>query len=352
MLPYWLLFFVPALGAVSERPRNLLPSRVAISWLLIWTFITIFIGVRYQVGADWYGYERIFWYSSSLTFAEASLQGDPGYYLLNWAVAKSGYDIALVNVLCGAIFTSGLLAFAREQPRPWLAITIAIPYLVVVVAMGYSRQSVAIGLAMLALCGLGANSATRFFFWITLATLFHKTALLLVPIAILAKTSSRMWTLIASGFVGFFLYDLFLSKSVDVFLTHYIESQYASQGAALRIMMNAIPAAIFLISRRRFKLEGAQLKLWTYISIGSLVFILLFFLSPSSTAVDRIALYFIPVQIFVFSRLPAAWRIGHGIDDIIKIGVILYSALVLFVWLQFAHHAEFWLPYKMVPFYK
>jgi hypothetical protein len=33
-----------------------------------------------------------------------------------------------------------------------------------------------------------------------------------------------------------------------------------------------------------------------------------------------------------------------------RLGVIAYSALVLFVWLNFAKHADYWLPYQFYPF--
>ena len=36
--------------------------------------------------------------------------------------------------------------FVRRQPMPWLGLLVAIPYLVIVVGMGYSRQAIALGL--------------------------------------------------------------------------------------------------------------------------------------------------------------------------------------------------------------
>lgn len=350
MLPYWLLFLVPAFAALSERSSGLLRNRVAFSWLLIWSFFTVLIGLRYQVGGDWATYERIFRFSSYLTFNEVVLRGDPAYVLLNWLTARAGYDITLVNVVCAAVFAWGLIAFAREQPRPWLAIAVAVPYLVTVVAMGYSRQGVAIGFAMLALAGLGGNSTVRFAFWITMAALFHKTAVLLIPVAILATTKGRIWTAIWIGAIGALLYYMLLADSVDALIVNYIERRYQSQGAAIRVAMNALPAAVFLIYRRHFKLEGAQLNLWTYLSLGALGFVALLVVSPSSTAVDRVALYLIPVQIFVLSRLPSAWQARYGSGEIVKIGVITYSAAALFVWLNFAQHAQYWLPYQITSF--
>jgi len=350
MLPYWFLFLVPAFAALAERPSGIMRNRFAFSWLLIWSLFTILIGFRYKVGGDWGNYERALGYSHYLTFDEVLLHGDPGYTLLNWLVARADYGIALVNLVCGAVFAWGLIVFARQQPRPWLAIAVAVPYLVIVVAMGYSRQGVAVGFAMLALVGLGVNSALRFAVWITMAALFHKTAVLLIPIAILAKTHGRIWTTIWIGALGVLLYYFLLADDIDALIVNYIEAEYQSQGATIRVMMNALPAAVFLLHRRDFRLEGAQLKLWTYLSLAALGFVILLVVSTSSTAVDRMALYLIPVQIFVLSRLPSAWQARYGAGKTVVVGVVIYSALVLFVWLNFAQNARFWLPYQMMLF--
>jgi hypothetical protein len=350
VLPYWLLFLVPTLAAIAEWPRSISRNRLTFSWLAIWTLLTISIGLRYKVGGDWRQYEEILRMNSQLSFSQVLLRDDPAYGALNWWVAGIGYDVGLVNLVCAAIFSWGLVTFARQQPLPWLALVIAVPYLVVVVAMGYSRQGVAIGFGMLALAGLGANSTLKFAIWIGIAALFHKTAVLLIPIAVLATTKSRLWTAIWIGAFGFLLYWLLLAESVDRLMENYVEANYQSQGAAIRVAMNAFPAAVFLTYRRYFKLQGAELNLWTYLSLGALAFVALLMFTPSSTAVDRMALYFIPIQIFVLSRLPIALNLRYGIGQPAQLGVVTYSAAVLFIWLNFAVHARYWLPYQMIPF--
>ena len=40
----------------------------------------------------------------------------------------------------------------------------------------------------------------------------------------------------------------------------------------------------------------------------------------------------------------------YGIGQLAQIGVVSYSALVLFVWIFFAAHSKYWLPYQMIPF--
>jgi len=88
---------------------------------------------------------------------------------------------------------------------------------------------------------------------------------------------------------------------------------------------------------------------WTWLSLGALGSVVVLMMSPSSTAVDRLALYWIPLQLFVLSRLPNAIGRPNSLNSIWVYGVVAYSAVVLFVWLFFAIHAGAWLPYQFYP---
>jgi hypothetical protein len=113
--------------------------------------------------------------------------------------------------------------------------------------------------------------------------------------------------------------------------------------------MNATPAALFLLLRKRFHLPPQQLKFWTWLSWGALIFVILLKVSPSSTAVDRVALYFIPLQLFVWSRIPdVLGRPGRG-NPLWVLAVVVSSAAVLFVWLFFGAFSYYWLPYQFYP---
>lgn len=350
MLPYWLLFLVPAVAALHERPVQSRSGQHRPFLMGAFLLLTIMIGFRYEVGGDWGAYLNYLYNTKYMPFDTVFNQSDPGYILLNWIAAQTFDEVWVVNLLCGLIFSIGLFTFAKIQPRPWLALLVAVPYLVIVVAMGYSRQGVAIGLAMLALVALGRKkSNVKFVIWIALAACFHKTAIMLVPIAALSADRGRIWTGVWIGAATLLLYYLFLESSVDSLVSGYIDAEYQSQGAAIRVAMNALPAAMFLLARRRFQLLPIEQRLWTNIALVALAFIVFLMVSPSSTAVDRMALYIIPIQIFVLSRLPEAFsgRI-RGINPI-TLAVVVYSAAVQFVWLNFGEHARAWLPYQFYP---
>jgi hypothetical protein len=348
VIPYWLLFIFFAAGALIEhdvegrRPRSIL--------LLIGALIiALMIGFRFKVGADWIAYELIFNYSK-LFGAARSVQafGDPAYSLLTWSVSHLGGSIWQVNLVCGLIFSWGLLRFARAQTNPWLAMTVAIPYLVVVVAMGYSRQAVAIGILLAGLASvINGGSTLRFAGYVAAAALFHKTAVIVLPLVAFAQPRSRMINLLAGIALTVLFYDFFLSQSMNVLYRNYIKSEYSSQGAGVRVALNVIPSLLYLINRRNFHLSSVESKLWFIFSMASFGFFGLFLISPSSTAVDRMNLYVMPIQIAVWSRVHTAYNLGR----LGRVLVVALSAVILFTWLNFAVFSRAWVPYQFYPLF-
>lgn len=356
MWPYWLFFLIPALAALAEARsltgnQTVSGSRVVSSpaVLLMIPFLTLVIGYRYQVGGDWFNYFSYLEGVAGLSFWEIRELSDPAYQIVNWLSNEYSWGIFGVNLICGLIFSTGLLLFSRDLPRPWLALAVAVPYLVIVVGMGYSRQGVALGLAMIGFLSLQKGSMLRFIFWIMLAAAFHKTAVVLIPIAAMAYSQSRIWAIFWAVSATIISYTLFLADDVEGLYVGYIEAEYQSSGAFIRLAMNVVPALLLLRYREYF--DANKRTLWIWFSLVSLGLFVLFFLSPSSTAVDRVALYMLPLQLYVFSSLPAVMkRVSGSAENSTVAIVVFYCALVQFVWLNFAAHAFAWLPYRFYLF--
>lgn len=343
MLPYWLLFLIPTIGVLSPGMLNVRSQRYAL-WLIGAVF-TLAIGLRFQVGGDWYAYLGYLERGAALDFLEVLEQGDPGYYLVNWFVGSLGGSIYWVNGLCGLVVMAGVISFALRQPLPWLALLVAVPYLIIVVAMGYTRQATALGFVLLGLVALGDGKLRSFVAWVLIAAAFHKSAVLMIPVAALASGGNRLWIGFWVGLMTLLGGYLFLFDSTDELWTNYVEADYQSSGGFIRVMMNAVPALLFVLLRNRLDLKPSESRLWWWMAVLSIVCIPLVLLS--STATDRVALYLIPIQLFVFARLHLIsaelfWR------SMIVLGVVAYYALVQFVWLNFAVHAFAWLPYQMI----
>lgn len=220
MLAYWFLFLVFAAGALvyptlaKGAPTGGSPAlhsgQVQASYNILAAAALIpavMIGLRYNVGTDFNVYDDMFTEIGRRDFDWSIRRIDPAYGALNWVVHSTGAGFWLVNLICGMVFMFGLVRFAKQQPLPWLAITVAVPYLIIVVGMGYSRQAVAIALSMAGLVAVANGSFIRFVLWVLAGALFHRTAVILIPIVALSYSRNRFQAIavaVAGCVIGYF----------------------------------------------------------------------------------------------------------------------------------------------------
>jgi hypothetical protein len=345
MAIYWIMYVMAALAAVW--PARLRRSQARYVWVASAIAVSVIVGLRDEVGGDWFRYLGLFYDASGLHLTDVLGFKDPGFYAFGWIVAALGGDFHAFNLLCAIIMAAALFKFALRQSQPWLAIAVAIPYLVIVVFMGYSRQAVALSLCIFGLMGLEDGKVRRFIFWVCLATLFHKSAVLLFPVAALSVSRNRWLSVGIVGIAAALVYYLLVSDSSDELWAAYVDVSRQSEGGVTRILMNTLPALIFVAFRKKFDLSPPREKLWTWMSIFSLACLPM--IAFSTTAADRIALYFIPVQIMVFSRLPCVGKLKIVRLPLV-VGILGYYAAVQFVWLNYSSYAQFWVPYRSVIF--
>lgn len=359
MLPYWLLFGLLAIVALTRFRPAVLESPMArlktaedgehampvgaLPFVFVGVLLVAMIGLRYHVGGDWFPYARLYQQAAVLTFQQQILAGDPGYQFINWFVRQVGAGLWLVNTLCATIFVWGLVQLCRLQREPWLALLVAVPYCVIVVAMGYTRQATAMGILMAGIAALlrGNGGAVRFAAYVLAAALFHKTAIVIFPLVALSLPRSRFVNLLIAVSLTPSLYFFFVADDVDKLVRNYLEAGYSSTGATIRLAQTAIPALIFLIMRNRFDFTRVEDRVWRNFSIASLLMVILLFTTPSSTAVDRFSLYLLPLQFVVLAHIPVAIT-GVFVGRLL---VLFYLGLTQFVWLNFARHASMWIPY-------
>jgi hypothetical protein len=353
------MFLLPSMLAVQEASRtaknpSLLAAmqvRIPPAWWWVFGAFTVLIGFRHEVGGDWGNYLRNFQDAEYMRQYSDWWWNDPGYRLLEWLAIEYNWDIYGVNLIAAAIFTYGMVVFCRHLPRPWLALAVAVPYMVIILGMGYSRQGIALGGVMVGLVALGQGNVRRFVFWVVVGALFHKSAVVLLPIAALASSRNRWMTGIWVGVVALVAYVLLLEDSIDYFTTGYVDAEYQSQGAFIRLVMNVFPAILLLWKRKLFAVTLPQQRLWFWLSISAVALLVLYYVTASSTAVDRIGLYLIPLQVMVFSYVPEVFGRRKASDNgVWVLAVLLYYAAVEFVWLNFATHSIYWLPYRFLPF--
>jgi hypothetical protein len=342
---YWALFAFFAAGAIiagSFTGENV--RRPGAIFAIGAVAMTLMIGLRYNVGGDWQTYEFMYYRAGPLAFADALSIGDPAYQAVNWVAYNFDGDVWLVNSICAIFFVWGLFRLCRTQPYPWLALLVAVPYAVIVIAMGYTRQAVALGLIMAGIADfLRGGSVLRFGIYVAAAALFHKTAIVAFPVVALATDRNRLVNMLIVLAGGILLYDLFLGDAMDNFVENYIRAAYSAQGAAIRIGMNMLAAAVLWLGRRKLELARVEWKVWRNFSLASVASLVFLVMSPSSAAVDRISLYIIPLQMAVLGRVPLIFK-SRLFGTVV---VASYCFAVEFVWLNFAQFSDAWVPYQL-----
>ena len=350
MAIYWILLFACGLFALVERSRP--PEVRGVidgPWILMMVVIACMIGLRWETGGDWYNYVDLVNGLAYTSLESVLTNPDPGFGILAHYASNGGDGITTVTMFSGIMMAIGLTVFCRNQPRPWLALTAAFPYMIVVLGMGYIRQGIALSFIMIGLVVLQRSSILRYVAVIAIGATFHSSAALFIPIAALTQAKNRLWTMIWVGISAAAAFFLVLRDQADTFITNYVEAEFNSTGALVRVMMTTLAAVLFLWFRSRFRLSPREQSLWTWLSYIALSFPVLLVVLPSSTAVDRIALYWLPLQLFVFARLPDALATDIKSQRLITFMIFAAYALTFYVWINFADNSFGWVPYKFKP---
>jgi len=306
------------------------------------------MGLRHEVGGDWDLYLRDF--SSNIVFFnffKFEYLRDFGYETLSFICFHLGIGIYGLNFIIATFFIISLNRFSMEFSKNyWLSLVVSFPYLITVVGMGYTRQGSALAFILLALVSLKKNKIFSSYVYLILAILFHKSAVIMLPIIFLTyfrfSLTNILIILILIGGCVVVIFPEFARVQSGYFSDG---TKYVSTGVYYRLFLNLLAGFLFLIFYKKIK---------TYYKIDNLVILIFFitiFLSflaaDYSTFVDRIIIYFTFIQIIAFTRLSS---INENYRILISVFVIFIYSLMYFIWLYFANHSYAWVPYNNLIF--
>lgn len=341
--PYYLVMLMAAIPALTHQHKK--PS---IGWACYFIVLLWFVGLRYEVGADWVNYLMLGDQAMEQQFAELFEHAEVGFNFLLWASMHLGLDIYGVNVVTTALFLYGLFKYCQKQLNPWLAIFTALPFLVIVIAMSANRQAAAIGVTLLVMAGWSESGLIKKLTLIFIAAMFHTSAAIFVLFVILdSKVSLFKKLILSTGLFMVIVNFLTSSKTVGRYQSSYISDTAVnvSYGALQQIMLNALPAIVLLLmslSRPQIK---SKMPHWNIIFAMSILAIVLVPISLTySLAAARISFYLFPVSIAFLATLPDTF-LGSS-KKTAKSWVICYGFLVMVLWLNFANTAFAHIPYN------
>lgn len=321
------------------------------AWV-IFIFLTLFIGFRFEIGVDWKTYEIMFLDLSRANIKDALSNGDAAYSLINWIVSRLGGQVWHVNLICAGLFSYGLILFCKALPRPGLALALSVPTLIVITAMGYTRQAVAVACIMIAYDRFRGTMEWRWLLWLCIGVLFHRSAILVFPAFILAASRQRWVSIVVGGALAAAILALVVARDISAVFSLYFEGDIESSGALPRILIGTVAACAYFSMKNRWLIFQEREPLIRNMALLMIAMLPMFWIIPSTTVVDRMAILLVPFQCAIYAGFAASLEEKPVVENVFTALVIgMYGALLI-VWLLMATFAEYWIPYENVLFQK
>lgn len=359
MTIYWILFSLPLIGlclsALGKAKFDF------VFWVFTVIFVTLIIGLRFEVGCDWSSYldNQEFYDSHSLNDgltnpnwpdARERIFSAPLYEITSLVSARLSLGMLGTNLFCAVLFCIGLSMFCRVLAMPWLGWLIATPYLIVIVAMGFTPQATAVGLLLMGLAASRSGSTIPFLVSVVVGAGFHQPLIGFLPLALLLRPRPISLTLFSSflTIASLLIGALLAPQIVQLVQDYVISPRYPSAGSVLRTTMTLIPAVCLLVARRWMEPLTPLGMFFVRLSwVAPLLFILAFFFE---SAIDRIGIYFIPIQMFALPFLISQPVLRKYRLPLISL-IVVFFATYLYVWLHYGLHAYCWVPYQLTPIF-
>ena len=320
-----------------------------LTFILFIFFLIVFTGLRFKVGGDWYNYLQVYYYFKGLSFNESLFITDPGYSFFNYLSQIIGFsDTVFVNFLCSICFYLSFFFFCKKIENYWISLLVSFPYLILVVSMGYTRQSVAISFFLIAMVFAIEKKLVKFLVFSLLAFIFHKSAIIILmfaPLFFLPKAFNSNVVFLSYTFFSFLIMSgaVYISSVSGENVYTNQSGEMSSAGAIFRIIVHFLPLIFYIFYRSKIKLVFLEkIRLFDYLSL--LILFTLVLAIPFSTLADRFNLYLIVFDIFVFSYLFTVLNVFNR--QVMLGSIIFFNTIMLIIWLNFGAWSGAWLPYQ------
>lgn len=369
MIIYFLFFFyLIILNNLQNKKKIRQENLVFVASFFIFLF---FLGFRTETGGDWKPYNEIFYnYSQISDFASALRHGDYGWSFISYFFSKTYFGFSGLVFFQSFIFLFGLFFLSAHFKNPFFLILLSYPLLIVVMSMGYIRQSLALGFILIALRFLLSDKKNLSILFAIISSLFHSSFFVVNLIFIAfyvyeTKLKTKLYLILNKYFIfSFFiflfsfiilifysgfgsLYERAFIQYIGNFtkLTFSIDQKTNSYGVHLRLLIATIPVILYLIYFKNKKIDNLELNI-----LFKFYVIFVIFISPfigfTSIIVDRLI-----YSVFIIGCL----IVNHCYEvsnNYYKKAIFYLSQIfiffILFVFFNFSLHAKYWYPYKNI----
>ena len=342
MWPYFAFISIPAaLGLSGQRRASLLQQ------LFILALYVVFMGWRYQVGSDWWGYQILHRRAAAQEYWDLLFKLEPASNIL----FKLSYDwsgtMVLSNAVAAAILPGGIMTFARRTNEPWLALVSATPYLVIAFGMSGIRQAMAAGILLYVLSNEDKWTIGVQAIWVAIAALFHASGVVGLGFVLIGWRAQPAIKFSLIGVILIVAVYLALNGGdegvLDTYSGRYVgERSVASIGSLFHISFILIPAAMGWWFRRQVlpAVPFPALLYGGFLATG-LVVAMQFVASPRASRLT-VYLYFVPMMVYPAFLATMPGKSATSYRALIVIGHVALLA----GWLLFANNSAAHIPYR------
>ncbi len=261
-----------------------------------------------------------------------------GYFGLGWLVAVCGGDFRTFLVVIAALCTlpTGYL-YATRSPSPLLSLSLYMILPTFMISFSGLRQAVAVALGVPVFCAVSKRRWLRAILWVGVATLFHRSAavlLLMLPVfgRRFRAVHLPLFALLCGGIYAAkgplfrFLVSLFGASAADRY-----GQTVETGGTTMILLLGGFLFLAFFVPREA-EIDRETRGLRNLLAISLLIQLF----SPVSTLSMRLNYYFL---LFVPLCLSRVLTVRRGRLEIFLCGVVRAALAVFFIFYFFARTA-------------
>lgn len=311
---FTLLFFFSFVEIFSSEKKC-----VPYLWIVSFLFLVLHDGLRWETGTDWTNYLKFF--ESSL--GPNSVSMEIGYTWLNQCIYSLTGSFT-VFLLFHAVFIYSLIFGGLKKYSTFPLLSLALYYCMMLPYLGMNRQFISLALCFYAIRFIIQKSALKFYVFIIIACLFHKSAIVFSLAFFLNRDFSKYFYLgllsiaLIISFSGIVqkipsVAVLLLDESSAYKIDKYAEIEMGLQNVSLlSSMLSYLKRMVWLIPfffMRRYFPEDSLFRSRLFVNMYyvSLLFYIIFNNSALQIVVGRGLIYYniaeaiiIPYLLYIF----------------------------------------------------
>jgi hypothetical protein len=333
---------------INNKPSRIVKTIGLVSFVT--SFLTLFIlsGFRYYVGVDYTSYTK--WFYTILENKPSYFE--PGFTKMIQTIQIYSYNPQTLFVAASLIALGGMyISIKKYSINPALSVYLFCTMGFLSHSLNLTRQFIAIGIVMLAFGFLVERKFFKFIIIIIIAALFHKTALILLPLYFLlnVKVKPKLFILLIACSLALSL----LSRSiVNILLAHFYP-QYQNNSLVntalvskyyVLMSFSLVILCIYLISQKKLSInktnDRIMVNIVLFVAIAHTIFIWLPLANRLSLYIDILLIIVIPQLLHLIPNKMHRY--------IITVVFVVYFALTF--WVSLLHNSNNILPYDNVLF--